>query len=81
MQRKIQRIYFSDTTDSNGNVYCTGLNTTQHIILQTTASGDHAATAMLNGDGSGWNFHISDYTNWNVGEGVAVTVFVEYYEK
>lgn len=79
--KPLKTIYFSGTTDSNGNIYDSTLNTTDHQIVETLASGDKACTPMINGSGSGYNYHISDYTNWNVGSGRNVTVWVIYFDK
>lgn len=77
---EIKQTNFSGTTDSNGNIYNNSLNTTDHVVLSAYATDDHSVTFMLNGQGSGWNYHISSYTEWNV-TGTVVTVFVNYIDK
>lgn len=76
----LKMLYFTDTTDSNSNLYNYQLNTSNQNIVQCLASNNHACTPMLDGDGTFWNYHISDYTNWNVGSGVQVIVFIYYYD-
>jgi len=79
-QLNIKEYTFSGTTDSNGNIYDSHLNPAYHCILNvipTTA--DQSCSVLLGGSGDSWNYHISDYTNWNIGSGKSVTLKVLYY--
>jgi hypothetical protein len=76
----VKTLTFSATTDANGNVYNNTLKPANHVILGALANGDKACTIFLDGGSTGFNYHISSYSNWNL-PSTFVTVTVYYVDK